>query len=400
MRPFFRRPSWARNGGEDLACDFYRRSKQTYSDIVAENREARERSTVSIDATPVEHGKAIKRRRVSNESCVKSGIFTSPLDENDDTAHGAISSQESSNAWSKHDVQVGLLRANQSALEVKVPTVAEVTSQSTAGVVPNCDTSRCNESAGSEKHKSQSPGPLLSGHAEISDSHMSYCGDAQSQSSIDRHRISQSPEFIQEDTVVQILITSEIENTKPLIVRRKMSQGLRDVRLAWCKRQNLPEELHSSVILTWKGRRLFDVTTCKSLGIDTEHNFADVPGMDDNDDINLRIHMEAVMEDIFNKRRTLPDTKDNADSKSEEVEPGKQGTLIRVVLKCPELDDFKIKARPKTHISRLIAAFRDAQHISTERHVYLLFDGDRLDPDTCLEDHDIADLDLVDVQIK
>lgn len=269
--------------------------------------------------------------------------------------------------------------------------------------VPVLSDSRCNESADLKGYKSHLQEALLGVHGEVSDSSIWPHKDAPNLNQPAGFRTSPPPQPIQEDTAVQILITSEIENTKPLIIRRKISQCLKDVRLAWCKRQNVPEEMQSSVVLTWKGRRLFDVTTCKSLGIHMEHNRHTTPGMDNNDDNSLRVHMEAVLEGTIlqsSNRRKSPDPRDEIASQSSGVEPGQQGIQIRVVLKSPGLDELKIKARPRTQISRLTEAFRDAHHISAEHDVYLLFDGDRLQPNTCLEDHDIADLDLLDVQIK
>jgi hypothetical protein len=72
---------------------------------------------------------------------------------------------------------------------------------------------------------------------------------------------------------------------------------------------------------------------------------------------------------------------------------------MKLVLRSPGLDDFKIKARAKTPISRLISAFRNKQNISMDQTISLQFDGDKLKPDDCLGDYDIDDLDLVDVQI-
>lgn len=44
------------------------------------------------------------------------------------------------------------------------------------------------------------------------------------------------------DPPIQLLITSRIPDTKDMIVYRKLSQNIADVRKAWCKRQGLTEE--------------------------------------------------------------------------------------------------------------------------------------------------------------
>lgn len=110
--------------------------------------------------------------------------------------------------------------------------------------------------------------------------------------------------------------------------------------------------------------------------------------------------MEAVTDLPLpvNQRITSPDN-DKPPTASQSPEDD-QGEPMKLILRSPGYDDFRIKARKKTLISRLISAFRDKQNISVDHDIFLLFDGDKLDPDSCLGDHDIDDLDLVDVQIK
>ncbi|THC90923.1 hypothetical protein EYZ11_009611 [Aspergillus tanneri] len=54
MRTFFNRPPWANRGEKDPPSDFYRRAGQTYGDIVAANKEARERTANCAPTTPTE----------------------------------------------------------------------------------------------------------------------------------------------------------------------------------------------------------------------------------------------------------------------------------------------------------------------------------------------------------
>ena len=45
-------------------------------------------------------------------------------------------------------------------------------------------------------------------------------------------------------------------------------------------------------------------------------------------------------------------------------------------------------------------AFRTAQELGPESEVYLIFDGERLDPGTTVADSDFSDMDYIDVQVK
>ncbi|RAH46427.1 small ubiquitin-related modifier domain-containing protein [Aspergillus brunneoviolaceus CBS 621.78] len=203
------------------------------------------------------------------------------------------------------------------------------------------------------------------------------------------------------DTIVQILITSKISNTKPLIVRRKMHQPLKDVRLAWLNRQDLPKGLESSIFLTWKGKRLFDVTTCRSLGIGPKCRHAHGPVACDSlrsDSSDLQIHMEAATDN--------PLDPDNSRSlSSAKLAPGVnldsgELSLKNIVLKAPGLDDLRLRVSLQMQVSQLIRLFRDARQISLEHEVYLVFDGERLDLGCALEDYDLANDDLLDVIVK
>ncbi|KAE8348106.1 ubiquitin-2 like Rad60 SUMO-like-domain-containing protein [Aspergillus coremiiformis] len=210
-----------------------------------------------------------------------------------------------------------------------------------------------------------------------------------------------------DDVVVQILITSKLENTKPLIVRRKMSQSLRDVRLAWCDSQNVPKATQSSVFLTWMGRRLFDVTTCRSLGIKVTGGLTDSLRHDDylqhGSKEDIRIHMEAVAEDnviVTNNQQAMRISWSESAQEFTTIDDSNKHLSVRVVLKCPGLDDLRLRVSSNMQISQLVSVFCDVKKLPESQKVYLVFDGDRLDPSCYLIDYNMADDDLVDVIIK
>ncbi len=153
------------------------------------------------------------------------------------------------------------------------------------------------------------------------------------------------------DPIVQILITSSIPNTTPLIVFRKLSQRLKDVRLAWTDRQRLSGDTSQHVFLTWRGKRLFDVTTCKSLGIAVDTKGRILAKDDVLGDEEGRIHMEAMTHDILDHRRRA---KTEAAAKSENgiraLDTQKQAqqrdeNQIRIILKAKGFEDLKLKVK-------------------------------------------------------
>ena len=154
----------------------------------------------------------------------------------------------------------------------------------------------------------------------------------------------------QPDPILQILITSDIENTTPLIISRRLSQRLKDVRLMWAKRQNFATEFTDTVFLTWRGKRIFDVTTCRSLGItvDAMGRISIKRSLWEEEEEG-QIHMEAMTTKINESKRNEATSQDNhAAQKQAMTTPDHEGQ-VRIVLKAKGLDDFKLQVRPVRH---------------------------------------------------
>ena len=152
------------------------------------------------------------------------------------------------------------------------------------------------------------------------------------------------------DPVLQILITSTIPNTEPLIVNRKLSQRLKEVRITWTERQQFTSDFAERVFLTWRGRRLFDVASCKSLGITVDSNGNIRTRGDSLDDLDGKIHMEAMTAEILEayKKAKTHEVAEGAEAPAEEpvlVEEKKE-PQIRIILKARGFADVKIIVKP------------------------------------------------------
>lgn len=178
---------------------------------------------------------------------------------------------------------------------------------------------------------------------------------AESDSQIQRPRSlhESTPPRLPPDPVVQILITSPLPNTEPLIVSRRISQRLKDVRLVWCERQHFSPEFIPKVFLTWNGNRLFDVTTCKSLGIaaDPDGNILLKGRKDIMGEQNGQVHMEATTEEILAKdqRNKRSIRSENAEEREVEevvpvVEEAEAG--VRIILKSKDYGELKVVVKP------------------------------------------------------
>lgn len=418
MRSFFNKPAWATKT-DDSGTEFYRRSGQTYSDIVAANREAHRKQKLAAEfaesaSSPApEENRKSKRPRKSDEHEEK----PETEEENPETTSSPKPDNESeTEEQSRRSISTpgeeGILSGspepnhNDEPQPTTIPSPVHVDSmESQSTDDSNIPSTHQKPDDGLQRTKQiidldsdDTSGDTPSKHLARGTN----CPPAQPSPTP-----APPPPPPVEDQRVHILITSEIPNTKPLIVQRKISQALKDARLAWCERQGFTEQETSTIQLFWNGVRVFDVSTCRRFDIKSDKKkFLDIEDDPDAEQTELKIHMEAVSTDPLMMNRRGPSSPDIGGASpaptNPNYEPGNEpiNEPMKLLLKSPGLSDFKIKARPKTLVSKVIAAFRDKQNIPVEKTVHLVFDGDILEPDSSLGENDIADLDMLEVLIK
>lgn len=401
---------------EDSVPEFYRRSGQTYADIIAATKEARERPALESTTGygPTDDCKTRRCRKHSEKAHTASSTPPGAVDRTQYPVPEVINEQDPPSITPGPGSESAPRDRDSHSPHQKLGTTIveenDTTQESdvlTHGCEPGSQVKSVDPMNQRRSHSPRFDQRIYDGEFKKYPCGSFVSEDPLSDNQRSEYKATRHDRNVQEDAVVQILITSEIENTKPLIVHRKISQSLREVRLAWCKRQGFTEAMQSSVFLTWKGRRLFDVTTCKSLEIKNADGFA---GFQDVhplfDEGATRVHVEAVTEDLLASKRQQQQLSRASTAESQlsrespHIENEQEDAMVKIILKCPGLPDFISKISQRTQVSHIITAFKKAQKISTEQHVYLLFDGDRLDPDSCVVDYEIADLDLVDVLVK
>ncbi|TVY49010.1 hypothetical protein LOCC1_G000777 [Lachnellula occidentalis] len=212
------------------------------------------------------------------------------------------------------------------------------------------------------------------------------------------------------DPIIEVLVTSKIDGTKPLLVKRKVSQRLLEVRLAWCDHQTnegqrMASEIKDSIFLTWKEKRLYDVTNCKSLNLKIDSS-GKISSQSDGVDGNGRVHLEAWTEDIFKayqkkQAARLQREQDGVDEDPEKViEEEIVVKKIRLILKSRELGETKMAVKPTTLIQKLINAFRQDKKVAEDQEISLQVDGEKLDPEEKIEDTELEDMEVVEVHIR
>ena len=208
-----------------------------------------------------------------------------------------------------------------------------------------------------------------------------------------------------EDPIIEIFVSSWIEGTNPLRVQRKLSQKLREVRLIWCDKQMisgqpLAKSVKDSIFLTWRGKKLFDMTNCKSLGLKLDGNgclFSEGEGFMDG-----KVHFEAWTPDLYEEhQRKLSAKQDRGDSEDDLMEVVEHPVQkIKLIMKAKDMEPLKLQVKPTTTFHKMATAFRDSRDIPEGKDIAFYFDGDKLDPESRVEDTELADMDNVEVHIR
>ncbi|POS88217.1 hypothetical protein EPUL_000797 [Erysiphe pulchra] len=211
---------------------------------------------------------------------------------------------------------------------------------------------------------------------------------------------SEPKSAIEIDPTVELLITSELEGTRPLRVKRKLSQRLKEARLTWCEKQHIRTDklgrpLEEAIFLTWRGKRLFDVTTCGSLGLKVDNGRTLSPGKNGLGP-NGNIHLEAWTEDTLRAKEEKDSENRGNESENESKPDIDNDPICKLILKAKDMEPWKILVRPTTTVSKMIEAFRKAKAIPESTKISLHFDGDLLDPKSTIEDTELGDVENVD----
>nr|POF03132.1 hypothetical protein CFP56_75497 [Quercus suber] len=217
------------------------------------------------------------------------------------------------------------------------------------------------------------------------------------------------------DPPIKLLISSRLPNTQPLIVFRRLSQRLQEIREVWCMKQGFSKIQTEDVFLIHNMRRIYDVTTCKSLGLDVDRDgIVTMRGAEGKDELD-KVHLEAVTEELFTQmkadktreereKRGLPrignDNEVGLDEEQLIAKESKEEPLIKLYLKAKGHEPYKLKVKPITLFSKIIHASRKNFGFPESAEVWLEFDGDRMDPKAEIQTAEIEDMDSIDVHVS
>lgn len=421
MSSFFKKPVWAQTVKSE-STEFYRLSDRVYADIVEhDHREVKEHITANEELEKWQSSgkKHSKRRRIAPDTerndlnhehtSNKAVLLSVATGENhlpSDGAKGENSEYEHYELISRNDHEKPPVPDKSLQQEVQVAvnkpkgvdSNSAVLQRSLGNQFPRLpdETSVENKSIGFASCEN----PSNASDPKNSTSRVILAGEKPMLSTVSSKKIvrEEPPSH-----TVRILITSNIKNTEPLIVHRKLHQSLGDVRRAYCNKQGFNDDMVAKTFLTWRGKRLFDVTTCKGLGLETETKRPEpLIGHHVRDDDAINVHMVAMTGEIFQEYRKHRKIWSQEDVELEELEGSvsEREGMFQIIIKSPGFKDFSIQVQQATAISDIIGHFRSWQHISLDKNIHLAFDGEILDPQTCIRDNEIDENDCVDATVK
>ncbi|CAK7236171.1 hypothetical protein SCUCBS95973_009517 [Sporothrix curviconia] len=253
------------------------------------------------------------------------------------------------------------------------------------------------------------------------------------------------------DHQYRVFITSHFpQEVPPLLARVRMDQMMRYVKDAYIGHASkhgvsLTDDQAQSVLLTWKGSKIYNFTTGLSLGIkpDPKGRFRDAHSISSSGDfggaggssagfMSGGLHLEIWTEDLYEaylqeedkrRRRNLGEVieedllSDDEIGTSGEAYDASQGgggsggggagsgaasqsSRIRLVLKSRDHEKLKITTYNDTTMETLATAFRLQREIGPDKNVVIMWDGDELEGSMTVGEAEMEDMDSIEVHIR
>lgn len=173
-----------------------------------------------------------------------------------------------------------------------------------------------------------------------------------SQTIADRSLESSAGLVTEAEPVVDIILTSYLQSTKPLRVKIRLSQQLGIVREAWCRKHGFTDEVMRDIFLVYRLRKIYDMSTCRSLGLDVDSSGRLIMKGAENNLAATEVHLQAADEEIFQqlKNGTLsadgPLFQEAAAPEIDGPDSSIASEKVNLVLRANSRADFKISTKP------------------------------------------------------
>lgn len=170
----------------------------------------------------------------------------------------------------------------------------------------------------------------------------------------------------------------------------------------------ISDEDEANIFLTWKRRKIYDVSTGVNLGwkpsVAESSSSSSTPGF-----MKGGVLLEAWTQDDFDgwlaeeEKQRMMKRGDLVEEVSDEElmdEPDDKNARIRISIKEKDQEPFKLSVYTDTEIRLLIPAIRRMKNIPSDREIKLRYEGEWLEGAGTVEEADIEDLCTVEMYVR
>ena len=229
----------------------------------------------------------------------------------------------------------------------------------------------------------------------------------------ERQRLAESQDFEPTTKNFKVQVESIIPRTqiggKPVIFKFLTTDALKNLKTFWCDLMQINhiDVSAGEIFFTWRGRRLYNTTTLRGLGISTMGNdllyagdVGDRRGFSAN---RKRVLLQAWTEELFEKHLAEEDLEERRrrgelEEEVPEVAPAEE--KVRVAMRPKQGDPVKVTVTASSTVGELVKKFREKKNLPADVTVFIYFDGEKLGEGVTLADADIGDDDQVEVHLN
>ncbi|KAK4069853.1 uncharacterized protein Triagg1_6648 [Trichoderma aggressivum f. europaeum] len=249
---------------------------------------------------------------------------------------------------------------------------------------------------------------------EDDDEFSEYVRKAEEQRARDKDTMQMDSErTAKKDAAADIMVRSNISNTKVAHIKYQFNRPLRLIRDSWIALQRrkgveLPIKSDGDIILTWQRKKVYNYSSLLGLGIRPQGdgkiiaNEYNKGGLQDG---RTKVVLEAwtaegflqwELEEEMRIKREAGELSEEEPTQEQEDKRAK----LRIKLVAKDMEVVKLGVLQETTVETLIIGFRTQRSIGTDKDVGIWFDGERLEEHQTMEDAGIDDMDTLEVHVR
>ncbi|KAL7950582.1 ubiquitin-2 like Rad60 SUMO-like domain-containing protein [Trichoderma barbatum] len=215
------------------------------------------------------------------------------------------------------------------------------------------------------------------------------------------------------DAAADIMVRSNIPDTKVAHIKYQFNRPLRLIRDSWIalqrrKEVQLPINSDDDIILTWQRKKVYMYSSLLGLGIRPQGDgkiIADEYSKGGLQDGRTKVVLEAWTAEGYSQweheeemriKREAGEISDEEPTQEQEDKRAK----LRVKLVAKGMEEVKLSVLLETTVETLMIGFRTQRNIGSDKDVGIWFDGERLEEHQTMGEAGIDDMDTLEVHMK